>query len=75
MARIVLCRSDEEVMARARARRDLLLAGSDWTQAPDNRLTPAQRQAWAEVRAQWRARIDDLKAGVPPRAWAAPPQF
>jgi len=75
MARIVLTRSPEEGLAHARAKRDRLLAGSDWTQAPDNRLTPDQRQAWAEVRAQWRARIDDLKAGAPPRAWAAPPQF
>lgn len=62
-------------LPRARRRRDALLAASDWTQQPDNRLTAEQRAAWAAVRAEWRAVIDDLKAGLSPRPWASPPTF
>lgn len=75
MARIVVSRSPEADLAHARAKRDRLLAESDWTQQPDNRLTPDQRAAWAAVREAWRARVDDLKAGQPPRPWAAAPLF
>lgn len=63
----------DEVLEEARAHRDRLLAASDWTQAPDNRLAPEQRTAWADVREQWRGRIDDLKSGLPPRVWADEP--
>lgn len=73
MARIIIAKTPEEDLAHARARRDQLLAESDWTQVSDNRLTPAQRGAWAEVREAWRARIDDIKAGRTPRPWAAAP--
>jgi hypothetical protein len=66
--------SSGEVLEEDRAHRDRLLAASDWTQASDNRLTPEQRTAWADVREQWRGRIDDLKAGRPPRPWADEPK-
>ncbi len=33
-----------------RAQRDELLTASDWTQMPDNNLTPEQRTAWADYR-------------------------
>ena len=65
--------SEEEILVKARAHRDRLLADSDWTQASDNRLSPEQRTAWTDVREQWRGRIDDLKSGLPPRAWADEP--
>jgi len=75
MARVTIARSPEDDLAHARAKRDRLLAESDWTQQPDNRLTAEQRAAWAEVREAWRGRIDDIKAGVTPRPWATPPSF
>lgn len=75
MARIVIARSSEEDLAHARQKRDRLLADSDWTQVADNRLTPEQRAAWAEVRAAWRSRVDDVKSGLTPRPWASPPSF
>lgn len=75
MARVTISRAPEEDLAHARAKRDRLLTASDWTQAPDNRLTPEQRAAWAQAREAWRARIDDIKAGVPPRPWAKAPEF
>lgn len=65
----------DEVLEEARAHRDRLLAASDWTQSPDNRLTPEQRASWADVREQWRAVVDDMKAGLPPRPWADEPSF
>jgi hypothetical protein len=74
MARITIQRPDAEVLAHARAKRDRLLAASDWTQAPDNRLTAEQREAWREARESWRARVDDIKAGKSPRPWAAAPE-
>jgi hypothetical protein len=63
----------EDPMPVERATRDRLLALSDWTQAPDNRLTAEQKAAWAAVREDWRGRIDDIKAGLPARPWAAEP--
>lgn len=39
----------------ARARRDSLLRGSDWTQLDDAPLPPAGKQAWAVYRAALRA--------------------
>ncbi|MBP7704209.1 MAG: hypothetical protein KA105_02850 [Caulobacter sp.] len=73
MARVTLARSAQEILQAARERRDSLLAASDWTQLPDNRLSPDERAAWAAVRAEWRAVVDDIKAGVTPRPWAAAP--
>ena len=74
MARAVLSRSGAEVLERARQKRNQLLAETDWTQAPDNRLSEDQRQAYADCREQWRSVVDDLKAGMPPRPWAEPPE-
>lgn len=73
MARITIHRPDADGLAHARAKRDRLLSETDWTQAPDNRLTPDERAAWAAVREEWRARVDDIKAGLAPRPWAARP--
>ena len=62
-----------DILAEARAHRDRLLSASDWTQAPDNRLTQEQRQAWANVREQWRVVVDDIKRGLPAQPWADEP--
>lgn len=64
---------EPDILAEARAQRDRLLAASDWTQAPDNRLTPEQRAAWATVREQWRTVVDDIKAGRTASVWAEAP--
>jgi hypothetical protein len=40
----------EELAAAARARRDALLAASDWTQLQDSPLSDAARAAWATYR-------------------------
>jgi len=73
MARLVVRSDLADALAWARAERDRRLAASDWTQAPDNRLTDVQRAAWRLARAEWRAVVDDIKAGVTPRPWAAEP--
>jgi len=39
-----------ELWAQVRAKRNGLLAQSDWTQLPDSPLTAAQKQAWAAYR-------------------------
>lgn len=57
--------ADERRAARARARRNVLLAASDWTQAADAPLAAAQREAWAAYRQQLR----DNPAGP----WPDPP--
>jgi hypothetical protein len=66
---------EPDVLGAARGHRDRLLAASDWTQAPDNRLTPEQRAAWAVVREQWRSVVDNIKAGIAAPEWAAPPEL
>lgn len=38
--------SDEELAAKIRAKRNALIAASDWTQLPDAPLTDAQKAAW-----------------------------
>jgi hypothetical protein len=40
----------EELAAAARAKRDALLAASDWTQLPDSPLAGEVRTAWATYR-------------------------
>lgn len=49
-------------MARLRARRNALLAASDWTQVADNPLTAEQRAAWAAYRQTLRDITDQPEA-------------
>lgn len=62
----------EQMAAAVRAKRDALLAASDYTQATDYPSTYAARTAWAEYRQQLR---DVTKqAGFPADVvWPAPP--
>lgn len=42
--------SDEELEAKSRTQRDLLLARSDWTQLPDAALSDEEKAAWTTYR-------------------------
>lgn len=46
--------SDEQKWQLLRDARDYLLRASDWTQATDANLSPAQKQLWETVRQAWR---------------------
>jgi hypothetical protein len=63
--------SDEELAIQIRARRDSLLAGTDWTQLPD--VPEATRSAWAE----YRQALRDVpqQSGFPKSVtWPTPPE-
>lgn len=42
--------TSKECLAKIRKQRDRLLAECDWTQIPDNQLSPAEREAWQKYR-------------------------
>lgn len=66
--------STDEVLAQIRARRDRLLADSDFTQLPDSPLTADQRAAWASYRAALRALPETYAADPAAIVWPAAPQ-
>lgn len=58
--------------AELRARRDALLAASDWTQVPDAPLSAAARKKWATYRQQLRDLPAKTKDPANP-SWPKPP--
>lgn len=56
-AEIAYARTDFSVI---RARRNGLLASSDWTQLPDAPLSAEEKQSWAEYRQILRDMMDNL---------------
>jgi hypothetical protein len=61
---VILTRSNEEILAALRAKRDRDLTASDWTQHGDNGLSDAQRQAWAAYRQQLRDYVGLVEAAI-----------
>ena len=63
--------SDADLLASIRAKRDPLLAASDWTQMPDSPLSAEDKAAWAVYRRALRdiTVAEDLSAVV----WPDPP--
>lgn len=60
-----------DALARARARRDALLAACDWTQLADVALTEVQRTQWRDYRAALRDL--PLMPGFPSVSWPVEP--